>query len=88
MDNKKPFEIIAARFNISGESAKYFLGHVQKSFKKVKPSQGLIVDFMKGQKFKSIPTPHQVATLMKQAGIWDQPLNAAPPVNEDEPDIY
>lgn len=88
MDTKKPYEIIAARFNISNESAKYFLGHVQKSFKAVKPPQGLIIEFMKEQKFKSMPTPYKVAAMLKQAGLWDQPLNAEPPVSQDEPDIY
>src|SRR5688572_16161362 len=32
MQTSKPFEIIAARFQVSNESAKYFLIRVQKSF--------------------------------------------------------
>ena len=86
--SEKPFEIIAVRFQISKESAKYFLGHVQKSFKKEKPPQQIIIDFMKKRKFKTLPTPHEVATLMQKGGIWVYPLNAQPPVLEDEPDIY
>jgi hypothetical protein len=29
-----------------------------------------------------------VATMMKAAGVWAQPLNAAPPKLEDEKDVY
>ena len=86
--DKKPFEVIASRFHISIESGKYFLGQVQKSFKKEKPPQQLIVDFMAGRKFKSMPKPHEVATMMSEAGVWIHDLNAAPPVVEDEPDVY
>jgi len=88
MNPQKPFEIIAARFKISAESAKYFLGHVQQSFKKEKPPQQLILDLMAGKKFKSLPTPHEVATLLKENGLWDHPLNAAPPALADEADLY
>lgn len=89
MENKlKPYEIIAARFKISGESAKYFLGNVQKSFKGQKPPQQLIIQFMEKKKFKSMPRPHEVATLMFQEGIWVHPLHAEPPVPIDEPDIH
>jgi hypothetical protein len=84
----KPFEVISARFKISKESAKYFLGHVQKSFKTEKPPQHLIVDFMAARKFKSLPEPHDVAKMMNENGAWVGPLNAAPPVVVDEPDIY
>jgi len=88
MEKVKAYEIIAARFQISAESARYFLGHVQKSFKVEKPPQQLIIDFMKNKKFKSLPEPHEVATLMKAAGVWAHPLNSAPPKLEDEEDIY
>ena len=89
MDTKlKPFEIIASRFQISNESAKYFLVQVQKSFKKEKPPQQLIIDFLKGKTFKTQPKPHHIATLMSKSGIWVQALNAEPPALEDEKDIY
>jgi hypothetical protein len=88
MDKTKPFEVISARFKISKESAKYFLGHVQKSFKIAKPPQQLIVDFMAGRKFKSLPEPYDVAKMMNESGIWVGALNAAPPVVVDEPDVY
>ena len=88
MENKKPFEIIAARFNISGESAKYFLGNIQKSFKGKKPPLQLIVDFIKTQKYKALPEPHQVATRLKDLELWQEPMHAAPPALQDEPDIY
>lgn len=87
-ESEKPFAIIAARFQISKESAKYFLGHVQKSFKTEKPPQQLIIDFMKKRKYKNLPTPHEVATQMQKSGAWVHSLNAAPPVLLDEPDIY
>ncbi|MGC1375748.1 MAG: hypothetical protein WA821_05985 [Anaerolineales bacterium] len=88
MDKPKPFEAIAAKFGISDESAKYFLGQVQKSFKKEKPPQHMILDFMMIKKFKALPKPHEVATMMNEDGIWIYPLNAAPPVIEDEDDGY
>jgi hypothetical protein len=88
MDNTKPFEIIATRFQISRESAKYFLIRVQKSFKTKKPPHRLIVEFLAGQDFESLPRPHQVATLMNENGIWVHPLNPEPPTPVDEEDIY
>ena len=39
--NIKPFEKIASQFQMSQESAKYFLGQVQKSFKKEQPPHKL-----------------------------------------------
>ena len=88
MDNTKPFEIISARFQISRESAKYFLIRVQKSFKTEKPPHQLILEFINKQNFASLPEPHQVATMMNESGIWVHPLNAAPPISMDEEDIY
>ncbi len=88
MDKTKPFEIIAARFQISKESAKYFLIRVQKSFKTEKPPHQLIVEFMAGKNFASMPRPHDVATMMNEEGIWVHPLNAAPPAEPDEEDGY
>jgi hypothetical protein len=88
LEPKKPYEIIAGRFQISNESAKFFLGKVQKSFKKKKPPLELIMDCMQGRKFKSLPTPYEVAALMKELGIWDQALVSEPPVIQDDPDIY
>jgi len=88
MDKTKPFEIIAARFQISRESAKYFLIHVQKSFKTERPPHRLILEFIDGQNFESLPKPHQVATLMNESGVWAHPLNPEPPTPADEEDIY
>ncbi len=88
MDKTKPFETIAARFKISKESAKYFLGHVQKSFKTAKPPQALIIEFMAGRKFKSMPKPHEVAKMMNEGGVWVEALNAEPPALVDDDDIY
>ena len=88
MAKTKPFEIIATRFQISRESAKYFLIRVQKSFKTEKPPHRLILEFIDGQNFESLPKPHQVAALMNENGIWVHALNPEPPAPVDEEDIY
>ena len=88
MNKIKPFEVIAARFQISRESAKYFLIQVQKSFRSEKPPHHLILKFMDGENFDSLPRPHRVATLMNEAGLWAHPLNAEPPGPIDEEDLY
>ena len=86
MNKTKPFEVVASRFQISNESAKYFLGRVQKSFKKEKPPHELIIQFMGGQTFESLPEPYQVAKMMNEGGVWGYPLNAEPrsPVSEED----
>ena len=64
MDKIKPFEKIALRLQISLESAKYFLGRVQKSFKTEKPSHKLIMDFIETQDFEFLLTPYELAAVM------------------------
>jgi hypothetical protein len=88
VDKTKPFEIISRRFQISRESAKYFLIRVQKSFKTEKPPHRLILEFIEEQNFESLPRPHQVATLMNASGIWGHQLNPEPPTLIDEEDIH
>jgi hypothetical protein len=88
MDKIKPFELISTRFQISRESAKYFLVRVQRSFKTEKPPHQLIIDFMDQHSFETLPRPHQVATMMHDSGVWTQPLNPAPPIPMDEEDFY
>jgi len=90
MDKTKPFEIISARFQISRESAKYFLIRVQRSFKTEKPPHHLILEFIDGQNFESLPRPHLVATMMNESGVWVHPLNSEPPttIPSGEEDIY
>ena len=88
MDKVKPFEIIAEQFQISKESAKYFLNHVQKSFKLERPSHKLIVDFVQTKEYEFVPTPYDVATALQESGAWAYGLNSPPPVVEDEEDIY
>ena len=88
MHKPKPFEVIALQFRISSESARYFLVRVQKSFKTEKPPHQLILAFMNGQNFESLPGPHQVAAMMNENGVWVHPLNAEPPGLADEEDIY
>ena len=88
MNKLKPAEIIARDFSISIESAKYFLGRVQKSFKKDKPPQALIIEFMENQPFDSLPKPYQVAKMMYDVGLWAFPMNSEPRSPEDEEDIY
>jgi hypothetical protein len=79
MDKTRPFETIASRFQVSRESAKYFLIRVQKSFKTQKPPHQLILDFMDRQEFESLPHPYRVAAMMNERGVWVHPLNAEPP---------
>jgi hypothetical protein len=88
MDKSKPSEIIAARFQISKESARYFLDRVQKSFREEKPPHQLIVEFMSAETFELLPKPHQVARMMNETGIWSRPLNPEPPSPVDEEDLY
>lgn len=88
MKQSNPFEIIAARFQISLESAKYFLARIQKGFKTEKPPHQLIVEFMSGQTFDKLPKPHDVARMMHENGVWQYPLNPEPPTLVDEEDIH
>ncbi len=88
MDKIKPFEIIAEQLQISKESAKYFLNHVQKSFKTEKPSHKLIVEFVQTQEYEFVPTPYDVASALQESGVWAYELHAPPPIIEDEEDIY
>ncbi len=90
MHNPKPFEMISRRFQVSRESAKYFLIRVQKSFKTEKPPHQLILDFMDGQKFESLPKPHHVAVMMNENGVWVHPLNpeSPSPIIPGEEDFY
>ena len=76
------------RFQISKESAKYFLRRVQKSFKIEWPPQQLIVEFMSAQTFETLPKPHEVARMMNENGVWVHALNPEPPAAIDEEDIY
>ena len=84
MNKIKPTGKISLRFQISHESAKYFLGRVQKSFKTKKPSHKLIAEFIDTQDFASLPAPHQLATMMNESGVWVFPLSAKPPLPIDE----
>jgi hypothetical protein len=84
MDKIKPFEIIASQFQISQESAKYFLGCVQKSFKMEKPSHKLILEYIEAQKIESLPTAYEIAAMMKESGVWVYELNTAPPASVDD----
>ena len=88
MDKIKPFERIASKFQISKESAKYFLNHVQKSFKTEKPSHKLILEFIETQKIEILLTPYEVAALMNEKGVWAYTLNTAPPIIVDDEDLY
>ena len=85
MKKTRPFEIIAARFQVSRESAKYFLIRIQKSFKTQKPPHPLIVEFVDKQVFESLPKPYLVAQMMNEAGVWVHAMNAEPqePVSEE-----
>ena len=86
MDKLRPYQKIASQFQISEESAKYFLNHVQKSFKKERPSHILILEFIESQNLEFLLTPYEVAAIMYETGAWTFDLGAAPPiiVNDDE----
>ena len=86
MDKIKPYEVIATKFQVSNETAKYFLNHVQKSFKVERPPHKLIVDFIDEQNLEFLLTPYETAALMNEKGVWAFPLVTAPPVIEDEED--
>ncbi len=87
MDKIKPFETISSRFQISQESAKYFLGRVQKSFKKERPTHKLILDFIEAQDFEFLLTPYEIAALMNESGVWAFALGTEPPVIVDDEDL-
>ena len=70
MDKIKPFEKIASHFQISQESAKYFLGQVRKSFKAEKPSHQLILEFIDAQNMEYLLTPYEIAVMMNENGVW------------------
>jgi len=80
MSTLKPYQIIASKYQISEESAKYFLGRVQKSFKKAKPPHATILEFIETQNFDSQPDPYDVALLMHESGIWMDDLNSPPAI--------
>jgi len=86
MHKIKPFEKIAEQFQISHESAKYFLNHVQKSFKTERPSHQLILEFVESQNLEFLLTPYEVAALMNESGAWAYTLGTAPPVIENDED--
>ena len=86
MHKIKPFEKIAEQFKISHESAKYFLNHVQKSFKTERPSHNFILQFIESQKLEILLTPFEVAALMNESGAWKFALVAAPPIIENDED--
>jgi len=87
MDKIKPFERISSRYQMSQESAKYFLGRIQKSFKKERPPHKLIVDFIDAQNFEFLLTPYEIAALMNESGTWAFALNAEPPIIVDDEDL-
>lgn len=83
----KPIERIAEKFELSKESAKYYLGQVQKAFKVEKPPHKLIVDFIDAQELDSLPVAAKLALMMKENNIWMHELTNEPqpdPVEGDE----
>lgn len=84
----KPFEEVARIFQISNESAKFFLNRVQKSFKVEKPPHKLILEFVETQKYEFQPTPYDVASAMKEGGVWNYDMTSPPPELVDDEDIY
>lgn len=87
-DKIKPFEKISSRFQISQESAKFFLSRVQKSFKTEKPPHKLILDFIETQDMEFLLTPYEIAAMMNESGAWAYALVAEPPAIVDDEDLY
>ena len=81
MEQIKPIEKIAESFGLSKESAKYYLGQVQKTFKVEKPPYKLILEFIEAQELDSLPLAAKLALMMKENGIWVHEL-----LNEPAPD--
>ena len=88
MDNLKPFEQIASRFQISHESAKFFLSRVQKSFKTEKPPHKLILEFIETQDLEFLLTPYELAAMLNESGVWPYALVTEPPAIVDDEDLY
>ena len=84
MNTLKPYQRIASKYQISEESAKYFLGRVQKSFKKEKPPHALILGFIESNGMNSKPEPYAVALLMHENGVWEHDLNSPPAIPVDD----
>lgn len=84
MTSLRPYQIVASKFHISEESAKYFLGRVQKSFKKQKPPHALILEFIEAQEIESLPDPYDVALLMYESSVWEYALHSPPAILTDE----
>ena len=87
MNTLKPYQLIASKFQISEESAKYFLGRVQKSFKKEKPTHALILEFIEAQEIELQPEPYDIAALMNETGVWFHALNSPPSILVDDEDV-
>ena len=87
MNTLKPYQRIASRFRVSQESAKYFLNHVQKSFKTERPNHQLILEFMESQQLAELPTPYDAAAMMHEAGVWAFELGSPPPIVVDDEDM-
>ena len=87
MDKVKPYERIASQFQISNESAKYFLNHVQKSFKTERPTHIFILEFVEAQQLEVLLTPYEVAVMMQESGAWPYALGTPPPMIVDDEDV-
>lgn len=87
MEKINPYQKISSHFQISRESAKYFLNHVQKSFKTERPSHQLILEFIEAQPLDDLPTPYETAKMMNESGAWPYPLGTPPPMVVSDPDM-
>lgn len=81
MEQIKPIDKLAEQYELSKESAKYYLGQVQKAFKVEKPPHKLIVEFIEAQELDSLPIAAKLALMLKENGLWVHEL-----VNEPQPD--
>jgi hypothetical protein len=74
----KPIDKIAMRFNLSTESAKYYLGRIQRAFKVEKPSHKVIMDFIEMLDIKRLPKAQSLAILLNESGSWPYELATKP----------
>lgn len=84
MEPIKPIEKMAEQYGVSKESAKYYLGQVQKAFKVDKPPHKLIVEFIDAQEFDTLPLAAKLALMLKENGVWVHELVNEPQLDTAE----
>jgi hypothetical protein len=47
----------------------------------------MILDFVESKQIDVLPTPYEVAKMMKESGVWVYPLGSPPPIIVDDEDV-